>query len=75
MKNQRNGPCGGTRFGKCEIGEKDCIWARAYERLKPFGEEEDILERPVVFKNAALKGTSAWGNTFLGRDHHAKSEE
>lgn len=75
VKNQRNGPCGGTRFGKCEIGEKDCIWARAYERLKPYGEEEDMLERPVVFKNAALKGTSAWGNTFLGRDHHAKSEE
>ena len=75
VKNQRNGPCGGTRFGKCEIGEKDCIWARAYERLKPYGEEEDMLERPVVFKNAALKGTSAWANTFLGRDHHAKSEE
>jgi methylenetetrahydrofolate reductase (NADPH) len=72
VKNQRNGPCGGTRFGKCEIGEKDCIWARAYDRLKPYGEEESMLERPVVFKNAALKGTSAWGNTFLGRDHHTK---
>jgi len=74
-KNQRNGPCGGTRSGKCEVGEKDCIWARAYDRLKPYGEEEAMLDRPVVFKNAALKGTSAWANTFLERDHHAKREE
>ena len=75
VKNQRNGPCGGTRFGKCEIGEKDCIWARAYDRLKPYGEEESMVERPVVFKNAVLKGTSAWGNAFLGRDHHATPEK
>jgi methylenetetrahydrofolate reductase (NADPH) len=74
VKNQRNGPCGGTRFGKCEIGEKDCIWARAYDRLKAYGEEETMIERPAVFRNSALKGTSAWGNTFLGHDHHAKPE-
>ncbi len=33
-KNQRNGPCGGTRDGKCEVAEFECIWARAYDRLK-----------------------------------------
>ena len=71
VKNQRNGPCGGTRQGQCEIGEKECIWARAYERLKAYDQEEDMLERPVIFKNGALKGTSAWSNTFLERDHHA----
>ena len=74
VKNQRNGPCGGTRQGLCEIGEKECIWARAYDRLKAFGEEEEMLDRPVVFKNSALKGTSAWSNTFLERDHHGKRE-
>ncbi len=71
VKNQRNGPCGGTRQGLCEVGEKECIWARAYDRLKAYGEEENMLNRPVVFRDGALKGTSAWGNTFLGRDHHA----
>ena len=71
VKNQRNGPCGGTRDGKCEVGEKDCIWARAYDRLKAYGEEEGMLERPVVYRDGTLQGTSAWGNTFLGRDHHA----
>jgi methylenetetrahydrofolate reductase (NADPH) len=72
VKNQRNGPCGGTRQGKCEIGEKDCIWALAYDRLKVYGEEERMLEGPAVIKDNALRGTSAWGNTFLGRDHHAR---
>ncbi len=71
VKNQRNGPCGGTREGKCEVGEKECIWALAYERLKAYGDEEKMLDRPVIFKDGALKGTSAWGNTFLERDHHA----
>jgi methylenetetrahydrofolate reductase (NADPH) len=77
VKNQRNGPCGGTRQGLCEIGEKKCIWARAYERLKSVGEEEHMLDRPVVFRDSALAGTSAWANTFLERDHHAitKKEE
>jgi len=71
-KNQRNGPCGGTRQGACEVGEKECIWALAYDRLKAFGEEEKMLERPVIFKNGALKGTSAWANAFLDRDYRAK---
>ncbi len=71
-KNQRNGPCGGTRDGKCEVGEKTCIWALAYDRLKAYGHEQQMLNGPVVIKNAALKGTSAWANTFLERDHHAK---
>ena len=68
-KNQRNGPCGGTHDGLCEVGEKQCIWARAYDRLKPYGEEEGMLEGPVVIRNGALKGTSAWANALLGRDH------
>ena len=71
-KNQRNGPCGGTHQGLCEVGEKECIWARAYDRLKAYGEEERMLEGPVVYRNGALKGTSAWANAFLGRDHRGK---
>ena len=75
VKNQRNGPCGGTRQGLCEVGEKECIWARAYDRLKSEGEEANMLKRPVVFRNGALAGTSAWANTFLGRDHHAPKKK
>jgi methylenetetrahydrofolate reductase (NADPH) len=74
VKNQRNGPCGGTREGKCEVGDKDCIWALAYDRLKVFSEEGAMLDGPVVIKNNGLRGTSAWANTFLGRDHHGGND-
>ena len=70
-KNQRNGPCGGTRDGLCEVYDTECIWSQAYERLKAYGEEEQMLAGPVVVKDNALAGTSAWANTFLDRDHHA----
>ena len=68
-------PVEGTRQGKCEVGEKECIWALAYDRLKPYGQEESMLDRPVGFKDGTLKGTSAWTNTFLERDHHAKQKK
>ncbi|MHB0868666.1 MAG: methylenetetrahydrofolate reductase C-terminal domain-containing protein [Chloroflexota bacterium] len=71
-KNQRNGPCGGSHQGICEATEKECIWARAYDRLKPYGEAEGMLERPVVFRDGSLRNSSSWANTFLRRDHFAK---
>ena len=73
-KNQRNGPCGGTREGLCEVYDTECIWSQAYERLKAYGEEETMLDGPVVFKDNALARTSAWANTFLGRDHLGREE-
>jgi 5,10-methylenetetrahydrofolate reductase len=71
-KNQRNGPCGGTRDGKCEVYDSECIWSQAYERLKAYGEEETMIDGPVVIRDNALRGTSAWANAFLGRDHNAE---
>jgi methylenetetrahydrofolate reductase (NADPH) len=71
-KGERNGPCGGSHDGICEVLPKRCVWVRAYERLKPYGEELAMLERPPVIVDNGLKRTSAWANTFLGRDHFAK---
>jgi methylenetetrahydrofolate reductase (NADPH) len=71
-KNQRNGPCGGTRDGKCEVADFECIWARAYDRLKHEGREEQLLAHAPVIQNQNLRGTSSWANTWLGRDHLAK---
>ncbi len=72
-KNQRNGPCGGTRGGRCEVnGYGDCIWLRAYERLKHDGREMSMLEHVPVVQNQGLRGTSAWANLWLGRDHSSK---
>ncbi len=34
-KGMRNGPCGGTVEGKCEVNlDDDCIWVKIYENLK-----------------------------------------
>jgi methylenetetrahydrofolate reductase (NADH) len=74
-KNQRNGPCGGTRDGLCEVYDTECIWSEAYERLKAYGEEEAMLDGPVVVKDNRLAGTSAWANTFLGRDHVGRERQ
>jgi methylenetetrahydrofolate reductase (NADPH) len=69
-KSARNGPCGGSADGRCELDDKECLWARAYDRLKFYGESELMLEGPAVFYNASLEGTSSWANTYRGRDHH-----
>ena len=72
-KNQRNGPCGGTNDGRCEHKEDhECIWARAYDRLKHEGREEELLAHVPVVQDQGLRGTSSWANTWLGRDHFAK---
>jgi methylenetetrahydrofolate reductase (NADPH) len=74
-KNQRNGPCGGTRAGRCEVdGYGECIWLRAYERRKRDGTENALLDHAPVVQNQALRGTSSWANNWLGRDHAAKRE-
>ncbi|MBE0523826.1 MAG: methylenetetrahydrofolate reductase C-terminal domain-containing protein [Methanosarcinales archaeon] len=36
-KSQMNGPCGGLDDGKCEVGERDCIWVKIYETLEARG--------------------------------------
>ena len=73
-KNQRNGPCGGSYEGWCEVypNEKKCIWVQAYERLKGIKEEDTIGEYITPPCNWELFGTSSWFNFYLGRDHTAK---
>jgi len=72
-KNQRNGPCGGTRDGHCEVdGFGECIWLRAYDRLKHDGREAELLAHAPVVQNQGLRGTSSWANSWLRRDHTAK---
>jgi methylenetetrahydrofolate reductase (NADPH) len=71
-KNQRNGPCGGSLKGMCEAQDKECIWARAYDRLKPYGEEERMLSQAPVLTDCTLRGTSSWANGFLGHDYRAR---
>jgi len=66
-KNLRNGPCGGTLNGRCEVVDKPCIWVSVYERAKT-ANHLDELRVYVPPPNHALTGTSSWINYFLHRD-------
>jgi methylenetetrahydrofolate reductase (NADPH) len=73
-KGQRNGPCGGSFEGWCEVypDEKQCVYVRAYNRLKHFGEDESLRAYQVPPVNYDLLHTSSWLNYYMGRDHTAK---
>jgi methylenetetrahydrofolate reductase (NADPH) len=66
-KNLRNGPCGGTSMGRCEVVDKPCIWISVYERAKS---QQRVAELTTYIPppNRDLKGTSSWINYFLNRD-------
>jgi hypothetical protein len=45
IKGLLNGPCGGSKNGKCEVdSEKDCAWMLIYERLKQQGKLDLLKE-------------------------------
>lgn len=73
-KGQRNGPCGGSLDGWCEVypNEKQCVYVRAYDRLNPYGEEASLGAYQVPPVDHELLWTSSWVNYFVGRDHTAK---
>jgi methylenetetrahydrofolate reductase (NADPH) len=72
-KCQRNGPCGGSFEGWCEVypGKKECIYVRAYPRLKSHGKEDILGDYHIPPNNWDLAFTSSWLNFFCGRDHSA----
>jgi ferredoxin len=44
-----NGPCGGSKNGKCEVHpERDCAWVLIYERLKALGELDRMKGDPII---------------------------
>jgi ferredoxin len=52
-KRQLNGPCGGSRNGKCEISETtDCAWQLIYDRAKSLN-KTDILQTIAAPQNWA----------------------
>jgi len=67
-KNMRNGPCGGTFNGQCEVTpEKPCIWVAVYDRAKAADRVEE-LKTFIPARNRALQGTSSYINYLLDRD-------
>jgi methylenetetrahydrofolate reductase (NADPH) len=70
-----NGPCGGSSEGWCEVfpGKKRCIYVRAYNRLKAYGEREQLKGEYVAPRNWELDQTSSWANYFMGKDHVSRT--
>jgi methylenetetrahydrofolate reductase (NADH) len=69
-KHTRNGPCGGSRDGACEVyPEKRCVWVRAYDRLEHAQRLSCFLQDKVPPRMWELNQTSAWANFHLDRDH------
>lgn len=73
-KNQRNGACGGSFNGWCEVypNEKKCIYVRAYSRLKDYGQEDQLDTYKIAPCNWDLHQTSSWINFYTGKDHSAE---
>jgi len=72
-KCQRNGPCGGSSDGWCEVypGERYCIYYKAYHRLKHYGKEASLSETIWPPVNWDFFQTSAWSNYHHDRDNYA----
>lgn len=63
-----NGPCGGSRNGRCEVNaETDCAWHLIIERLRTLG-QMDNLRTYIPPKNWAASGAA--GPRKLVREDH-----
>jgi len=71
----RRGPITDHPGGNATLSpEKQCIWALACERPKAYGQEESMLDWPVVTNDNEPQGTSAWASACLGSDNRGRSE-
>jgi methylenetetrahydrofolate reductase (NADPH) len=71
-KHMRNGACGGSRDGYCEV-HKDrlCVWYRAWRRFSSSNQTGCMTEGLIPPRMWELERTSSWLNFHLGRDHHS----
>lgn len=66
-KGLRNGPCGGTLNGECEVyPDKPCVWVNIQKRS--FRKKGDALPMLIRSPDARLFNTSSWMNKATGAD-------
>ena len=66
-KGLRNGPCGGTLDGKCEvIPEKECVWMRIDQR------KEIVPDTVHIPPDRALFNTASYVNLVNGKDRRTR---
>jgi methylenetetrahydrofolate reductase (NADPH) len=75
-KHIRNGACGGSRNGCCEVfPDRKCVWFRAWERWADSGHTGEMAAGCVPPRLWELDGTSSWLNFHLRRDHQCAPGE
>jgi len=69
----RNGPCGGSNNGMCEVFEdRPCAWTLIYNRLVADDNLDSMRKNHIPPVNCSLANTSSWANFFMSRDHTGK---
>ena len=75
-KHTRNGACGGSRHGMCEVNpDRRCVWFRAHNRLAAHGMVTQLCQGCVPPRMWELNNTSSWLNFHLRRDHQSNGGE
>jgi methylenetetrahydrofolate reductase (NADPH) len=75
-KHTRNGACGGSRHGMCEVNpDRRCVWFRAHNRLAAKGKIKEMCDGCVPPRMWELNHTSSWLNFHLRRDHQSNGSE
>lgn len=73
-KHTRNGQCGGSRGGRCEVyPDRQCVWVRAYNRTAFYGDE--MPRQCISPRMWELNKTNSWLNFHLKRDHQSFSDQ
>jgi methylenetetrahydrofolate reductase (NADH) len=73
-KHTRNGACGGSKGGMCEVNpDKNCVWVRTYRRMAHSGSCHELLSGCVPPRMWELNQTSSWLNYHLKQDHQSVS--
>jgi methylenetetrahydrofolate reductase (NADPH) len=73
-KNIRNGACGGSSNGSCEVyPTRKCVWVRAYKRWAAVNRLNDMTAGCVPPRMWELNNTPSWINFHLKRDHNSLS--
>ena len=70
-KHLRNGPCGGTHLGQCEVVDQPCVWVGVHARAQAAGRAPELLTF-VPAPDRTLQGTSSWINYLLDRDRRPR---
>lgn len=73
-KRIRNGACGGSKDGMCEVHpDSECVWVRTYRRWASISQAEKMTRGCVPPRIWQLDRTSSWLNFHLRRDHQSAS--